>query len=59
MKIQEVARRARVSTATVSRTINNPSLVDPKTAKRVWKAIEELRYYRRYMGELGGGPASD
>jgi DNA-binding LacI/PurR family transcriptional regulator len=45
MKIQEVARRARVSTATVSRTINNPSLVNPKTAKRVWKAIEELRYY--------------
>jgi len=45
MKIQEVARRARVSTATVSRTINNPSLVDPKTAKRVWKAIEELRYF--------------
>jgi len=44
MNIQEVARRARVSTATVSRTINNPSLVNPKTAKRVWKAIEELRY---------------
>ena len=45
MKIQEVARRARVSTATVSRTINNPSVVDPNTAKRVWKAIEDLRYY--------------
>jgi DNA-binding LacI/PurR family transcriptional regulator len=45
MKIQEVARRARVSTATVSRTINNPSLVNPKTAKRVWSAIEALRYY--------------
>lgn len=45
MKIQEVARRARVSTATVSRTINNPSLVDPITAKRVWKAIQDLRYY--------------
>ncbi len=45
MKIQEVARRARVSTATVSRTINNSAVVDPKTAKRVWKAIEELRYY--------------
>ncbi|HTT61148.1 MAG TPA: LacI family DNA-binding transcriptional regulator [Bryobacteraceae bacterium] len=45
MKIQEVARRAEVSTATVSRTINNPSMVDPETAKRVWKAIEELRYY--------------
>jgi LacI family transcriptional regulator len=45
MKIQEVARRARVSTATVSRTINNPSLVNPQTAKRVWKAIEQLGYY--------------
>jgi DNA-binding LacI/PurR family transcriptional regulator len=45
MKIHEVARRARVSTATVSRTINNPSLVNPKTATRVWKAIEDLRYY--------------
>jgi LacI family transcriptional regulator len=45
MKIQEVARRAKVSTATVSRTINNPSLVDPKTAKRVWKVIEEMDYY--------------
>jgi LacI family transcriptional regulator len=45
MKIQEVARRAGVSTATVSRTINNPSMVDPKTAKRVWKAVEDLGYY--------------
>jgi len=45
MKIQEVARRAQVSTATVSRTINNPSMVDPQTAKRVWKAIEDLGYY--------------
>ena len=45
MKIQEVARRAKVSTATVSRTINNPAVVDPKTAKRVWKAIEDLGYY--------------
>lgn len=45
MKIQEVAKRARVSTATVSRTINKPSLVDPETAQRVWRAIEDLRYY--------------
>ncbi len=45
MKIKEVARRAGVSAATVSRTINNPSMVDPKTAKRVWKAVEELKYY--------------
>jgi len=45
MKIQEVARRAGVSPATVSRTINNPSMVNAKTAKRVWKAVEELNYY--------------
>jgi len=43
--IEEVARRARVSAATVSRTISSPSLVDVETAQRVWKAIEELQYY--------------
>ena len=43
--IHEVARRARVSITTVSRTINNPSVVDPVTAKRVLEAIEELKYY--------------
>lgn len=45
MNIREVAKRAQVSTATVSRTINTPSAVDPETARRVWQAIEELRYY--------------
>ncbi len=44
MGIQEVAKRAKVSTATVSRTLNNPESVDPKTAKRVWKAVDELGY---------------
>ena len=43
--IHEVARQARVSITTVSRTINAPSPVDPKTARRVWKAIDELNYY--------------
>ena len=43
--IHDVARRARVSPATVSRTINSPSLVDAKTAQRVRKAIAELKYY--------------
>jgi len=43
--IHEVASKAKVSITTVSRTINTPSLVDPKTAKRVWKAIDELNYY--------------
>ncbi len=42
--IHAVARLARVSTATVSRTINNVATVDPKLAARVWKAIQELGY---------------
>lgn len=45
MSIREVAKRARVSIATVSRTLNNPSAVDPDTAERVRKAVDELRYY--------------
>lgn len=45
MDIRDVARRAKVSTATVSRTINQVSTVDSQMAKRVWKAIEELGYY--------------
>ena len=44
MSLHEVAKRAGVSTATVSRTINRPADVDPKTAERVWKAIRELDY---------------
>ena len=42
--IQEVAKRAGVSIATVSRTLNNPAVVDPDTAARVWLAAEELHY---------------
>jgi LacI family transcriptional regulator len=43
--IRDIARRARVSTATVSRTVNQVSTVDAQLAKRVWKAIEELGYF--------------
>jgi LacI family transcriptional regulator len=43
--IRDVARRANVSTATVSRTINNISTVDKQLAGRVWKAIEDLGYF--------------
>src|SRR3984893_12724471 len=45
MSIREVAKMARVSIATVSRTINKASSVDPKTAARVRKVINELRYF--------------
>jgi DNA-binding LacI/PurR family transcriptional regulator len=44
MDIRQVAKRAGVSTATVSRTINNLS-VKPGTARRVRQAIEELKYF--------------
>jgi DNA-binding LacI/PurR family transcriptional regulator len=45
MDIRQIAKRARVSTATVSRTINRVPTVDPLLAKRVWKAVDELGYY--------------
>jgi len=45
MDIREIARRAKVSTATVSRAINRIPTVDPQLAKRVWKVVDELGYY--------------
>ena len=45
MDIRTVASLARVSTATVSRTINHVPTVDPALAARVWKAVEELNYF--------------
>jgi DNA-binding LacI/PurR family transcriptional regulator len=45
MDIREIAKRAKVSTATVSRAINRVPTVDPQLAKRVWRVVEELGYY--------------
>ncbi len=45
MNIHEVARQAKVSIATVSRTINGVPSVTPELSRRVWKAIEEMGYY--------------
>ncbi|MDR3436722.1 LacI family DNA-binding transcriptional regulator [Telmatospirillum sp.] len=45
MDIRDIAKHAKVSIATVSRTINRVPTVDPALAKRVWKAIDELGYY--------------
>jgi LacI family transcriptional regulator len=42
--IHDVARRARVSIATVSRVVNGIATVDPELAKRVWKAVDEVGY---------------
>ncbi len=45
MDIREIAKRAKVSTATVSRTINRIPTVNPTLAKRVWRVVDELGYY--------------
>ena len=45
MDIRQIAKRAKVSTATVSRTINRIPTVNPALAKRVWRVVEELGYY--------------
>src|SRR5215469_7198755 len=45
MNIREIARRAKVSTATVSRTINRHPGVQPQLAKRVLKVVEEMGYF--------------
>jgi LacI family transcriptional regulator len=45
MDVREIARKARVSTATVSRAINHLPTVDQQLAKRVWKVVDELGYF--------------
>lgn len=59
MNITAVAKRARVSTATVSRTINGSASVSPKTAARVLKAVEALSFYPDVNARaLGSGRSS-
>ena len=42
--IYEVAKRAGVSTATVSRVLSRPDVVAPETRKKVLRAVEQLGY---------------
>lgn len=44
MSIRDVAKRAGVSIATVSRTVNHIPTVNAELARRVWEAIEEVGY---------------
>lgn len=56
MKLEQVARRAQVSTATVSRVLNNPAAVKSTTRARVLKAVEELKYSPNlHARSLAGG----
>ncbi|HEY9128010.1 MAG TPA: LacI family DNA-binding transcriptional regulator, partial [Acidobacteriaceae bacterium] len=43
--IRTVAALAKVSIATVSRTINQSPAVSQKLSQRVWQAIEQLNYF--------------
>ena len=42
--IYEVARRAGVSTATVSRVLSQPQVVSPATRRKVMNAVDRLGY---------------
>jgi len=48
--IQQVARKARVSAATVSRLFNHPGLLDPATATRVRRAATALNFRPSRVG---------
>ncbi|MGB7188738.1 MAG: LacI family DNA-binding transcriptional regulator, partial [Acidobacteriaceae bacterium] len=45
LDIRDVAKHARVSIATVSRTINRVPTVDKQLADRVWESINALNYF--------------
>jgi DNA-binding LacI/PurR family transcriptional regulator len=54
--VNQVARRAGVSTATVSRVLNDPAVVKSSTRARVLKVIAELNYHPNlHARNLAGG----
>ncbi len=56
MSLEEVARRARVSTATVSRVLNDIDVVKNSTRARVLKVVAELNYHPNlHARSLAGG----
>jgi hypothetical protein len=64
LNLEQVARRAEVSTATVSRVLNNASVVKHTVRARVLKAIEKLKYHpnlhaRSLVGVIIGTTTSE
>jgi hypothetical protein len=53
MNLSEIAKRAKVSTAVVSRTINRIPTVHRQLAKRVRKVMEEVGYYPNKQARPG------
>ena len=48
-RMEDVARRARVSTATVSRTLHKPDMVSDATRRRVQRAIRDIGYVHNLL----------
>ena len=46
MNIKEIARRAGVSSATISRVLNNSGYVKEETRQKVLRAVEEYKIGR-------------
>lgn len=56
MDLEDVARKAKVSTATVSRVLNNVDVVRPETRDRVLRVIKALNYHPNlHARSLAGG----
>ncbi len=56
--IVDVARAARVSASTVSRSFNHPDLVNPATRKKINRAVEKLGYIRNRAAQTMHGRRS-
>ena len=53
MNIKELARRAGVSSATVSRVLNNSGYVKEETRKKVLEAVEEYNTWSEVLKIAG------
>src|SRR6185437_13084470 len=59
MSLEDVAKRARVLSATVSRVLNNIDVVKNSTRARVMKAVAELNYHPNlHARTLAGGKSA-
>ncbi|KIC12176.1 transcriptional regulator [Leisingera sp. ANG-M1] len=56
--IVAVARAAKVSPSTVSRTFNHPDLVSPATRKKINRAVQKLGYVRNRAAQMMHGKRS-
>ncbi|MCB4455783.1 LacI family DNA-binding transcriptional regulator [Leisingera sp. McT4-56] len=56
--IVAVAKAAKVSPSTVSRTFNHPDLVNPATRKKITRAVQKLGYVRNRAAQMMHGKRS-